>query len=241
MTGHPDQQPVSPYCVGDSNAGTHALCGLLLALEHRRRTGEGVARRGGRWSTPRSTSPPSRSSSTRPTAPSSSGTATAARPPPRRTSTSRPTSDEAGGRDALGGDRRRHRRAVAGPPRRARATRAGRWTPTWPPRPAGRQRARRHRRAPGGLVRGPDGPTRSSTASGRPASRSPRCSSPTSRPTLPPLQARGFFEEVDRPVVGPGPPQHAADPLLARARAPPPRPGPAAGRAHRRGAARPSA
>ncbi len=42
MTGHPDQNPVSPYCVGDSNAGIHALSGLLLALEHRRRTGEGV-------------------------------------------------------------------------------------------------------------------------------------------------------------------------------------------------------
>jgi crotonobetainyl-CoA:carnitine CoA-transferase CaiB-like acyl-CoA transferase len=42
MTGYPDQNPVSPYCVGDSNAGAHALCGLLLALEHRRRTGEGV-------------------------------------------------------------------------------------------------------------------------------------------------------------------------------------------------------
>ncbi len=42
MTGHPDQNPVSPYCVGDSNAGLHGLCGLLLALEHRRRTGEGV-------------------------------------------------------------------------------------------------------------------------------------------------------------------------------------------------------
>ena len=42
MTGYPDQNPASPYCVGDSNAGTHALYGLLLALEHRRRTGEGV-------------------------------------------------------------------------------------------------------------------------------------------------------------------------------------------------------
>jgi crotonobetainyl-CoA:carnitine CoA-transferase CaiB-like acyl-CoA transferase len=42
MTGHADQNPVSPYCVGDSNAGTHALCGLLLALEHRRQTGEGA-------------------------------------------------------------------------------------------------------------------------------------------------------------------------------------------------------
>lgn len=42
MTGYPDESPISPYCVGDSNAGTHALCGLLLALEHRRSTGEGV-------------------------------------------------------------------------------------------------------------------------------------------------------------------------------------------------------
>jgi len=42
MTGHPDQPPLEPYCVGDPNAGVHALAGLLLALEHRRRTGEGV-------------------------------------------------------------------------------------------------------------------------------------------------------------------------------------------------------
>jgi crotonobetainyl-CoA:carnitine CoA-transferase CaiB-like acyl-CoA transferase len=42
LTGHPDQNPVSPYAVGDSNAGLHALCGLLLALEHRRATGEGA-------------------------------------------------------------------------------------------------------------------------------------------------------------------------------------------------------
>src|SRR3546814_5024261 len=42
MTGHPDQNPVSPYCVGDSNAGLHAVAGLLVALEHRRRTGEGA-------------------------------------------------------------------------------------------------------------------------------------------------------------------------------------------------------
>lgn len=41
-TGFADDKPVSPYCLGDSNAGTHALVGLLLALEHRRRTGEGV-------------------------------------------------------------------------------------------------------------------------------------------------------------------------------------------------------
>ena len=42
LTGHPDANPTSPYCVGDPNAGLHALMGLLLALEHRRLTGEGV-------------------------------------------------------------------------------------------------------------------------------------------------------------------------------------------------------
>lgn len=41
-TGYPDQNPVEPYSLGDPNAGVHALVALLLALEHRRRTGEGV-------------------------------------------------------------------------------------------------------------------------------------------------------------------------------------------------------
>ncbi|MGI5219979.1 CoA transferase [Nocardia sp. CA-290969] len=41
-TGYPDQNPVEPYSLGDPNAGVHALVGLLLALEHRRRTGEGM-------------------------------------------------------------------------------------------------------------------------------------------------------------------------------------------------------
>ena len=42
LTGHPDQSPVEPYCVGDSNAGLHAAYGLLLALAERDRTGSGV-------------------------------------------------------------------------------------------------------------------------------------------------------------------------------------------------------
>jgi crotonobetainyl-CoA:carnitine CoA-transferase CaiB-like acyl-CoA transferase len=42
VTGHPDQNPVEPYTLGDPNAGLHALNGLLLGLEHRRRTGEGM-------------------------------------------------------------------------------------------------------------------------------------------------------------------------------------------------------
>jgi crotonobetainyl-CoA:carnitine CoA-transferase CaiB-like acyl-CoA transferase len=41
LTGYPDRNPYEPYSVGDPNAGIHALNALLLALEHRRRTGEG--------------------------------------------------------------------------------------------------------------------------------------------------------------------------------------------------------
>jgi crotonobetainyl-CoA:carnitine CoA-transferase CaiB-like acyl-CoA transferase len=42
LTGYPDRPPYEPYSVGDPNAGVHALNGLLLALEQRRRTGQGV-------------------------------------------------------------------------------------------------------------------------------------------------------------------------------------------------------
>jgi crotonobetainyl-CoA:carnitine CoA-transferase CaiB-like acyl-CoA transferase len=42
LTGYADRNPYEPYSVGDPNAGVHALNGLLLALEHRRRTGEGA-------------------------------------------------------------------------------------------------------------------------------------------------------------------------------------------------------
>jgi crotonobetainyl-CoA:carnitine CoA-transferase CaiB-like acyl-CoA transferase len=42
LTGYPDRTPYEPYSIGDPNAGVHALNALLLALEHRRRTGQGV-------------------------------------------------------------------------------------------------------------------------------------------------------------------------------------------------------
>jgi crotonobetainyl-CoA:carnitine CoA-transferase CaiB-like acyl-CoA transferase len=42
LTGYPDRPPFEPYSLGDPNAGVHALNGLLLALERRRRTGKGV-------------------------------------------------------------------------------------------------------------------------------------------------------------------------------------------------------
>lgn len=42
LTGYSDRTPYDPYSIGDPNAGVHAANALLLALEHRRRTGEGV-------------------------------------------------------------------------------------------------------------------------------------------------------------------------------------------------------
>ncbi len=42
LTGYPDIPPFEPYSVGDPNSGVHAVSALLLALEHRRRTGQGV-------------------------------------------------------------------------------------------------------------------------------------------------------------------------------------------------------
>lgn len=42
LTGHPDLLPFEPYCVGDPNAGLHALIGLMVALELRERTGQGT-------------------------------------------------------------------------------------------------------------------------------------------------------------------------------------------------------
>jgi crotonobetainyl-CoA:carnitine CoA-transferase CaiB-like acyl-CoA transferase len=41
LTGYPDLLPLEPYCIGDPNAGLHAVYGLLLALAHRDRTGAG--------------------------------------------------------------------------------------------------------------------------------------------------------------------------------------------------------
>jgi crotonobetainyl-CoA:carnitine CoA-transferase CaiB-like acyl-CoA transferase len=42
LTGYPDRNPYEPYSVGDPNAGIHAVNALLLALEFRRTTGQGV-------------------------------------------------------------------------------------------------------------------------------------------------------------------------------------------------------
>jgi crotonobetainyl-CoA:carnitine CoA-transferase CaiB-like acyl-CoA transferase len=41
LSGPEDKLPIEPYCVGDPNAGLHALVGLQIALAHRDKTGEG--------------------------------------------------------------------------------------------------------------------------------------------------------------------------------------------------------
>lgn len=42
LTGYADRTPYDPYSIGDPNAGMHAANAVLLALAHRRRTGQGV-------------------------------------------------------------------------------------------------------------------------------------------------------------------------------------------------------
>jgi len=41
LSGPEDKLPIEPYCVGDPNAGLHALVAMQIALAHRDRTGEG--------------------------------------------------------------------------------------------------------------------------------------------------------------------------------------------------------
>ena len=118
LTGYPDQNPVEPYCVGDPNAGMHALSGLLLALEHRRRTGEGVLVEAAMVDAALNVAAEQviehsaygallqRDGNRGPTA-----------APQNLYRTANSTSSAA---RRLGGDRGRHRRPVAGPARRAR-------------------------------------------------------------------------------------------------------------------------
>ena len=127
LTGYPDRNPYEPYSIGDPNAGVHALNALLLALEHRRRTGEGVLSKP-RWSTRHSTSPPNRSSSTPPTGRCCSATAIADRRPRRRTCTKRLTSTSSAGWTA--GSRSPSRATSSGQDcARRSAGRNGRWIP----------------------------------------------------------------------------------------------------------------
>ena len=89
LTGHPDQNPVEPYGVGDPNAGVHAVVGLLLALgaspahRSRRPRGSGDGRRGAQHRRRAA------DRVLRIRRPARSGRATGVRPPRPKTSTKR--------------------------------------------------------------------------------------------------------------------------------------------------------
>ena len=238
MTGYPDDTPISPYCVGDSNAGTHALCALLLALEHRRRTGEGVLVEASMVDAALNVAAEQivehaaygavlqRDGNRGPAA------------APQNLYLAADADDDGRARQ-LGRRRRRHRRAVAGAARGARPARSGPST-----RPAHRGRSppahdaidrhlagwcaraqqRRDRRAALGRRR-PGGQGAAAPRAGRP----------------PPAPAPRLLRGRRPPGRRHRPPQHPALPVLAWPRAPPPQPGAAARRAHRRGAREPSA
>ena len=190
-------QPYEPYSVGDPNAGVHALNALLLALEHRRRTGEGVLVEAAMVDAALNVAAEQviehsaygallqRDGQPR------AGGGTAEPLPDRRFRRVRP-------RRLLGRRRRGHRRAVAGL-RDAIGRPTGRWTPSCDAR--GRRAAPRpHRRAPRGVVLPSAPATRSSKRCGLRAFRSAKVMQPHRQTELPQLASRGFFEDVDHPV-----------------------------------------
>ena len=236
MTGYPDDTPVSPYGVGDSNAGTHALCGLLLALEHRRRTGEGVLVEAAMVDAALNVAAEQivehsaygalleRDGNRGPTAAPQNLYLTA-------------DADDAGERDAWVAI------AVA-TDEQWLALRDALGRPAWAMDPAlttAAGRRQQHDAIDGHLSswcgeRSGDEIVDCLWGAGVPVA---KVMQPHEQATLPQLQARGFFEDGRPTRHGNGPAQHAADPVLPRARPVPPPPGPAAGRAQRRGAARP--
>ena len=237
MTGHADETPISPYCVGDSNAGSHALCGLLLALEHRSQTGEGVVVDASMVDAALNVAAEQvvehsaygallgRDGNRGPTAAPQNLYLTA-------------DADERRRPRRLGGDSRRHRRPVAGSARRARSARHGRWTPLWPLRPGV---ASHHDEIDDHLSRwcgersgdeivdclwGADVPVA-------------KVLQPHEQATIAPAAVPRLLRGGRPAAHGDGPAQHRAVPLLTRPQPVPPPPRPVAGRAHRRGAARP--
>ena len=210
LTGHPDLLPFEPYCVGDPNAGLHALFGLLLALEHRERTGEGGLVEAAMVEAAANVAAEQAIEFSAYGALLEQGREPRARAAPQNLYQSAGP-DEHGRDDSLGRDRRRHRRAVAAL-RQALASRNGRPTPRCALRRAG-ARARPDRRPSAGVVPGPFGrryrraavgcrrPGREGHAAPRPA-RSPQ------------FKSRQFFEELRSPGDRIVPLQHAPDAVL---------------------------
>ena len=199
LTGHPDLLPFEPYCVGDPNAGLHALYGLLLALEHRDRTGEGGLVE----------------------AAMVDGALNIAAEQPIEYSAYGSLLERAGNRGPTAAPQNLYK--VAGPDERGRddgwvaiavatdeqwsALRSALGQPAWAADPAlatraGRRRA--HDRIDSLLgewcrAHSADEIVSALWEAGVPVG---RVMQPHEQPDLPQLAARGFFEEIDHPVIG---------------------------------------
>ncbi len=213
LTGHPDLLPFEPYCVGDPNAGLHALFGLMLALEHRERTGEGglveVAmveaarqRRSG-----------------------AGDRVLRLRRAPRRAGNRGPCAApqnlyQAAGPDDFGRDDSWVAIAVA-TDEQWLSLRHAIGDPEWAADPAlttAAGRVHEHDRIDAFLqewcrARSADDVVQRLWAVGVPVG---KVMQPHKQPDLPQLASRDFFEEVSHPVTGTLPLQHAADALLPR-------------------------
>ena len=214
LTGHPDLLPFEPYCVGDPNAGLHALFGLMLALEHREKTGEGGLVEAAMVDAAVNVAAEQ-------VIEFSAYGALLARAGNRGPCAAPQNLYQAAGPDEYGRDDCWVAIAVAtdeqwvvAPPCVGRAGMGGRSRA----RDRGRAGAgaRPDRRVPAGVVPCPVGRRDRRASVGCRCARSARSMQPHRQPELPQLAFRNFFEEVDHPGDRALPLQHASDAVLAR-------------------------
>ena len=232
LTGYPDRNPYEPYSIGDPNAGMHAVNALLLALEYRRRTGEGVMIEAAMIDAALNIAAEQvieysaygallqRDGNRGPTA------------APQNVYRSADI-DEFGRLDSWVAVAVADRRAVGRAVRRAGLGRSGRWIPRCRTRTAADNRTTSSTST---WLRGVEtaAATRSSDAlwdAGVPVA---KVMQPHRQTEIPQLQFRGFFEDVGHPVNDAASAQHGAGAVLGRTGPIPPAPGAVAGRAQPR-------
>ena len=200
LTGHPDQNPVEPYCIGDSNAGLHAAFGLLAALAHRDGTGSGCQVEAAMIDA-------ALSISAEQVIEHSAYGVLLERAGNRGPAAAPQNLYECADLDQYGRDLNRVAVAVATDEQWTSLRRAL-GDPAWASDPAlathaGRVAAHdeidRHLQAWCGFLTA-DEVVEALWAAGVPVA---RVMFPHDQPDLPPMQSRGFFEELDHPVAGP--------------------------------------